>query len=77
MTPTIQGLTVKQKLIADLLWTCNTQEQMQGLIQSLPTDRDKIEAAGIARIMVYECMEDDLDLYESEAADLINQVKRP
>ena len=76
MTPTIQGLTQRQKIIADLLWTCDTTGQMTALINSLPSEQDKVDATGLARIMVMEFQEEDLERYLDDAEAVISRVMK-
>jgi DNA replication protein DnaD len=76
MTPTIQGLTPRQKIIADLLWTCETSSQMTALINSLPSEQDKVDATGLARIMIMEFQEEDLEDYLDDAEAVISRAMK-
>jgi hypothetical protein len=77
MTPTIEGLTRKQKLIADLLWQCDTQSQMLALIRSLPTQSDQYDAISLTHMMIHETAEAEgyLDRYQDLAQEIIDRVR--
>jgi hypothetical protein len=77
MTPTIAGLTARQKNIADLLWSCSTEDQMTALIRSLPTVADQRDALSLSRIMILEVAESEgwLDRYSEAAKEIIDRVR--
>lgn len=54
---TLHGLTARQQLIADILWTCDTQEQVTQLIRSLP-EPDRRDATTVAELMVWAVFDD-------------------
>jgi len=66
---TITGLTVRQQQLMDLLWTCQTVEQVNTLIAALPTYRDKWDARALVDIALQETLEaeDGLDAYKDAA----------
>lgn len=55
MTITLEGLTRQQYQIADLLWGCDTQDQVAQLISSMPAgyrqDAETIHQLMIAAVM--------------------------
>jgi hypothetical protein len=67
MTPTIQGLTHKQVLIADLIWSCHSQQEVEALVRALPTKEDQQTARALMQCMVHECLEELLDTYKEQA----------
>jgi len=74
---TITGLTHKQKAIMDILWACNSVEQAQLFIRSMPTDKDKADANSLMQIAVMETyeLEGAMELYASDAKDIIDSVR--
>jgi hypothetical protein len=74
--PTIQGLTTRQKIIADLLWQCESESSLTLLIKSLPSKQDQIDAASLVRIMTYEVMESEglLDRWQDATNDILVDI---
>jgi hypothetical protein len=66
---TITGLTHKQKAIMDILWACNSIEQAELFIRSMPTDKDRADANSLMQIAIMETLEQEgrLDLYAANA----------
>ena len=65
---TIEGLNSQQKVLADIIWACDSQEQVQTFIQALPTRALRNEAQSIMKLMVmavveqcYDGIDPDLD----------------
>ena len=54
---TLHGLTARQQLLADILWTCDTQQQVTQLIRSLP-EPDRRDAATVAELMIWAVFDD-------------------
>lgn len=61
---TISGLTDRQKNIMDLLWGCQDLDQVQTLIQALPTQQDRQDAHSLIKIATWESIEQELGLEE-------------
>jgi len=57
---TIHGLTDRQRGIMDLLWNCNDLEQIQTLIQALPSKQDQYDARSLVLIATVESIEQEL-----------------
>ena len=57
---TIHGLTERQRGIMDLLWNCNDIEQIQTLIQALPSKQDQYDARSLVLIATVESIEQEL-----------------
>ena len=68
MSITITGLTVRQKQLMDLLWSCKTLEQVETLVQALPTKQDRVDCSSLVKIAQWETIEQELGLAEYEAA---------
>lgn len=77
MTPTIAGLTERQKNIADLLWSCATEEGLILLVKSLPTAQDRVDASSLIKLMIHETQEAEghLDYYEYQAIEAIDRAR--
>jgi hypothetical protein len=67
---TITGLTDRQKNLMDLLWNCSSLEQVQTLINALPTATDRVDARGLVMIATHETIEQELGLEEYKDAAL-------
>ena len=72
MTITIEGLTRQQYQIADLLWNCDTQEQVQHLIEHMPTEY-KRDAVSIHQLMIAAVMDQHTEITE-DVKELINSI---
>jgi hypothetical protein len=74
---TITGLTDRQRTIMDLLWGCSTLEQVQALIQAMPTGQDQVDARSLVLIATHETLEQELglDQYADQAKDAINSAR--
>lgn len=52
MDITIEGLNERQRTLADIIWACDTQEDADRFIESLPTVALRQEAASIKELMI-------------------------
>lgn len=68
--PTIQGLTTAQKALCELLWSCDSKEQAVEFITGLPPEL-RTQAESLAIILIHECLEQHLDLFEEDAREVI------
>lgn len=75
---TIQGLNARQRVIADIIWACDTRKQINEFIRSLPTVELQDEARSIVDLMIMATIEQCYDgLGEmNEAQQLINKVAK-
>ena len=75
---TIQGLNARQRVIADIIWACDTRKQINEFIRSLPTVDLQDEARSIVDLMIMATIEQAYDgLGEmTEANTLIQKVSR-
>jgi len=53
----IEGLTKKQKAIMEILWNCNSMDQAQLFIRSMPTHRDRCDAQSLMMLALWETLE--------------------
>ena len=70
MTPTLTNLTERQKLLADLIWACETKEQAVTLVQSLQ-GQDRWDASAIMQCIIYEVLEEHIEEYSDAASAAI------
>ena len=72
---TIQGLTHKQKVFMDVMWSMESMPLVEAFIKSLPT-RDGQDCASLVTIAVQDTMEQDhmMELYEQDAVSVIARV---
>jgi hypothetical protein len=74
----ITGLNERQRNIMDLLWGCNTLEQVNTLIDALPDSKDKQDARALIEIAVQESLEAEglLDAHKAAAESVIASARR-
>ena len=72
---TIQGLTHKQKVFMDVMWSMESMPAVNAFIKSLPT-RDQQDCQSLVAIAVQDTLEQDntMELYEQDAVDVIARV---
>jgi hypothetical protein len=71
----LEGLTHKQKMLAQLIWDCDSQEQLEQLIRCLPTMEDRHMASTLSRVMIYEALEPGIDRYKDVAQEVIEGLR--
>lgn len=63
MTIQVEGFTKKQRVLADIIWACETEDQVMTFINSLPK-KDRVEAYIVMQMIVHatfdQFMETDL-----------------
>ena len=59
MAINIQGLTVRQQQLCELMWSCKDLEQVRALIRALPTREDRQSAETLMLLIVHETLEDE------------------
>lgn len=67
MTITLEGLTQQQYQIADLLWSCDTQDQVAQLISSMPAGHRQ-DAETIHQLMIAAVMDQYTEVTEDVQA---------
>jgi hypothetical protein len=75
---TIDGLNQRQRLLADMIWACESKADINRLIKSFPTQEMKDEATTIVDLMLMASIEQCYDGLGSmdEAKALINKVNK-
>ena len=68
---TIEGLTKQQRQIADMIWSCDTQEDVDQLIKNLPKGY-KQDAVVIHQMMIAAVM----DQHEGITEDVQSVIDR-
>jgi hypothetical protein len=71
---TLQGLSPREKLLADLIWACDTQQQAVALINSLQGS-DRSTAHSIMQVMVLEILEEHIEDYKHAAEEVISSLR--
>jgi hypothetical protein len=69
----IQGLSKKQRLFADIMWSLDSTDQVTTFIRSLPK-KDRLQAQVVCEMMILACI-DEVDSVEDSTVDLINSFK--
>jgi 23S rRNA C2498 (ribose-2'-O)-methylase RlmM len=54
---TLAGLNRQQQQLADLIWACETKDQVNTLIKSLPNKQLKAQAQSIVELMLMATLE--------------------
>lgn len=77
MAINIQGLTVRQQQLCELMWSCRDLEQVRALIRALPTREDRQSAETLMLLIVHETLEDEggLDDYAEDCAGVIDRIR--
>ena len=58
---TLEGLTPKQMFLADIIWECQTGDQVRTFVNSLPTPALRKEASTIVELMKMAVIEQCYD----------------
>ena len=74
---TLEGLNARQKVLADMIWACDSKAEIDLFIKSLPNKALKTEAQVIIDMLLMATIEQAYDGLGSmdEAKQLINKVK--
>ena len=67
MTIQLHGLTKQQYQIADMIWNCDTQEDVQRLMQAMPAAY-KQDAQVIHQLLIAAVMDQHMDITEDVKA---------
>ena len=73
MTITLEGLTPQQYQIADMIWSCQSQEDVDRLIRCLPPAY-KQDAVTVHTLMIAAVMDQHEDITD-DVKDLISSLK--
>jgi urease gamma subunit len=74
MTITITGLTKQQYQIADMIWSCESQEAVDQLMRALPVEY-KQDAKTVHELMIAAVMDQHEDITE-DVKELIHSISR-
>ena len=69
----IEGLSKKQRLFADIMWSLDSTDQVTTFIRSLPK-KDRQQAQVVCELMILACI-DEVDSVEDSTVNLINSFK--
>jgi hypothetical protein len=72
----LDGLTHRQVEICDMLWSCDTMDEVNFLLNFCLTDEDRRTALTLIEIMHMEAAEADgeLELVKHEVDELLNNI---
>lgn len=62
---TIEGFTRKQKMLADIIWALDTQDQVRNFIASLPP-KDRNEAQVVCEMMILAFIDECEDTQDAQ-----------
>ena len=72
ITISIQGLTRKQKLMLNIMWTADSKEQLQDWMSTLSLNDQKV-AASLLIMLKHEILEELIDDEMIEAKEVLNK----
>jgi len=73
MTIVLEGLTKQQYQIADMIWSCDSQEAVEQLLRAMP-EQYKKDAVTVHTLMIAAVMDQHEDITE-DVKDLINSIR--
>ena len=73
MTIQIEGLSAKQRMLADIMWEMNTEAEVKAFIRSLP-ENDRKQAKVVCELMILALF-DDVNHVDEITIDIINRAK--
>jgi len=73
MTIVLEGLTKQQYQIADMIWSCDSQEAVEQLMQAMP-EQYKRDAETVHTLMIAAVMDQHEDITE-DVKDIINSIR--
>ena len=74
MTITIQGLTEQQRRLADMIWSCDSQEDVARFMQALPAEY-KQDAESVHELMIAAVFDQHTEIH-ADVQDLISRISR-
>jgi hypothetical protein len=71
---TIEGLSKKQRALADILWAMDGTEQVQAFIAALHP-KDRTDAKTVCEMMILACVDEceDVELAEQVLVDIMSK----
>jgi hypothetical protein len=75
---TIEGLNARQRVLADMIWACNSKADVENFIMALGTNELRREAETIVDMLLMATIDQCYDGNGSlaEANELINKVSK-
>jgi hypothetical protein len=76
---TIEGLNAQQRVLADIIWACDSKDRVDAFIKALPTRALRNEAKSIVDLMIMAVVEqcyDGINPNMDQARQLINKVAK-
>lgn len=75
----IAGLNARQRVLADMIWACETRKQINTFIQALPTIQLQDEAKTIVDLMILATVEQCYDGLSpmAEAQAVLRKYNKP
>jgi hypothetical protein len=69
----IDRLSPRQVAIAEILWTCRDETELKETILALPSNKDRVDASSLVKLMMWDTIEEErgLTAYAEAAADCI------
>lgn len=76
MDYSIDGLTPKQKLLMEIIWSIDSEQQLKQFLKSLP-EQDRVDAEGLIICAFHEVLEDHMEMFEQQGyPDALKVIKR-
>lgn len=74
---TLTGLTTRQTQLCDMLWACDTEDDISKLARTLPPV-EREELAVLQEMMIQESFEEELSLMERypDAEEMLERLKK-
>lgn len=70
----IEGLNRKQRLLADIIWALDSQDQVANFIRSLPP-KDRQEAETVTQMMILAFI-DECESIDPEVNRVIDKIRK-
>ena len=73
----IRGLSQRQRVLADILWACDSIPEVELFIAGLPTSELKQEASTLVNLMIVQSQDRAVDASDdmTQANEIINRIK--
>jgi vacuolar-type H+-ATPase subunit I/STV1 len=71
---TVEGLSKRQRVFADIIWGLNSQAQVDAFIQTLPKAQ-KLEAEAVVEMLILAVI-DEVDTIDEEVVEMLNEIGR-
>jgi len=71
---TVEGLSKRQRVFADIIWNLNSQAQVDAFIQTLPKAQ-RLEAEAVVEMLILAVI-DEVDTIDEEVVEMLNEIAR-